>query len=95
MNRMKERLGVHAIGLVVLMLAGSAHAVVTDFATGLNITEETTMTGVTNRYNGRPSAIRANLTLDRYSYVRLVGSTTTSSILPLALRTPSPPCSVR
>lgn len=81
MNRMKERLGVHAIGLVVLMLAGSAHAVVTDFATGLNITEETTITGVTNRYNGMPSAIRANLTLDRYSYVRLVGSTTTPSIL--------------
>ena len=67
MNRMKERLGVHAIGLVVLMLAGSAHAVVTDFATGLNITEETTMNGATNRYNGMPSAIRANLTLDRHS----------------------------
>ena len=81
MNRMKERLGVHAIGLVVLMLAGAAHAVVTDFATGLNITEETTMNGATNRYNGMPSAIRANMTLDRYSYVRLVGSTTTSSIL--------------
>ncbi len=81
MNRMTKRLDVRAIGLVALMLAGSAQATVTDFATGLNITEETTMSGATNRYNGMPSAIRANLTLDRYSYVRLVGSTTTPSIL--------------
>ena len=81
MNHMKEHFDVRAIGLVLLMLAGSAQATVTDFATGLNITEETTITGVTNRYNGKPSAIRANLTLDNYSYLRLVGSTTEGSNL--------------
>ena len=64
MNHVKESVCARATGLVILMVAGAAHAVVTDFATGLDITEETTMTGVTNRYNGTPSAIRANLTLD-------------------------------
>ena len=76
MNDIQKIVGRRATALAVLMLAGAAHAVVTDFATGLDITEETTMTGVTNRYNGSPSAIRANLTLDNYSFLRLVGSTT-------------------
>ena len=81
MNGVQKIVCRRAIGLAILMLAGAAHATVTDFATGLNITEDTTMTGVTNRYNGMPSAIRANLTLDNYSYLRLVGSTTVSSLL--------------
>ena len=81
MNDIQKIVGRRATVFAVLMLVGVAYAAVTDFETGLNITEETTMTGVTNRYNGRPSAIRANLTLDNYSYLRLVGSTTEGSNL--------------
>lgn len=48
---------------------------VTEISGGLQVAETTELSGVTNRYLGTEHAIRADLTVDGKSYVRLVGST--------------------
>ncbi|MBR4652942.1 MAG: hypothetical protein IKO72_06230 [Kiritimatiellae bacterium] len=61
----------------------AAHPDVTDFDSGLVVTEDTTFSGVTNRYDRIGNKIHANLTLENYSYVRIQGHATIQGTIPM------------